>query len=286
MSTPVLRSTVLTCAAMLAFAANSILCRMALERPLIDAVSFTSIRIIAGAICLVALMLLRNRKWQPSRPHWPSVICLFGYMAFFSLAYRSLSAGSGALLLFGSVQLTMLIVAISRGERLSRFAWLGLALAIGGMAYLMLPRAAAPAPYYSALMIISGMCWGLYSLLGKRADYPTSATASNFLYAVPLAILFSLAGLPHISISAEGVWLAVMSGALTSGLGYALWYQALRDIKATTAAVVQLSVPAITAIGGIIFLSETLSVHVALAITVTIGGIALVITQNAPRSPS
>ena len=269
----------LTGLAMLAFAANSVLCRMALGDDLIDPASFTSVRVSSGALCLVAIILVRDRQWRPSRPHWLSIFSLFSYMAFFSFAYRALSAGTGALLLFGFVQLTMIGVALSRGDRFSPIAWAGLMLAIGGMVYLVMPGVEAPDISHSILMGAAGIAWGIYSLLGKNSRNPTIDTATNFLYAIPLVSLISIISHQNLFISSRGLIVAVVAGVVTSGFGYAIWYRALRGIKATSAATVQLSVPALATLGGVLFLSEPLSLRISIAIIVTISGIAIVLNQ-------
>jgi len=270
----------LTSLAMIAFAANSILCRLALGSDLIDAASFTTVRLVSGSLCLLAIVLVRNPHWRPQPPKWSPVLTLFGYMACFSFAYQGLSAGIGALLLFGCVQLTMVSAAVYKGERLPARAWIGLLLALGGLVYLVLPGLEAPDPISSVLMAIAGIAWGLYSLNGIQGGDPTSATANNFLYAMPIAIGISLLASHNLSISWRGFYLAVASGALASGVGYALWYRVLTHIKASSAAIVQLSVPALATMGGIALLAEPASLRLALATTLTIGGIALFLTQT------
>jgi len=269
----------LTGIAMIAFAANSILCRMSLGNDLIDAASFTTIRLVSGALCLLAIVILREKRWRPGRPNWLSILSLYAYMACFSFAYQSLSAGTGALLLFGLVQLTMIAVAVIRGERLPASSWIGMALAVGGMVYLVMPGIEAPDPAYSALMALAGVSWGAYSLLGIGKSDPTTSTASNFLYAVPLAALGSIIESDNIFLSGQGALLAVVSGAIASGMGYAIWYRALKSIRASSAAVVQLSVPALATIGGVVFLAEPLTSRIVTATALTIGGIYIALKR-------
>ena len=269
----------LTGIAMLAFAANSILCRMSLGSGLIDAASFTTIRLVSGALCLVAIVSLREPRWRPGRPNWLAVLSLYAYMACFSFAYRSLTAGTGALLLFGFVQLTMIAVAVIRGERLSLSSWIGMALAMAGMVYLVMPGIEAPDPAYSALMAMAGLAWGAYSLLGIGKGDHTTSTASNFLYATPLAALGSLIESDNVFLSWQGCLLAVVSGAIASGMGYAIWYRVLKSIKAASAAVVQLSVPALATLGGVVLLAEPLTSRTVAATALTIGGIYIAVKR-------
>lgn len=279
------RVAVLTATAMFAFAANSLLCRMALGRHLIDAASFTSIRVIAGAAALGLLIMVRTRGQKPDL-HWPGVAALFCYMVFFSFAYLTLSAGTGALLLFGAVQLTMFAAALRGGERFQLLSWIGLGTALAGLAYLVAPGITAPDPYGAALMAIAGVAWGIYSLIGRRAGNSIMATAANFIYAAPLAIGLGLLFIGRAEVSLAGVLLAVISGAVASGAGYAVWYAALPGLAASQAATVQLSVPVIAAIGGVTFLTETVSLRLVLASCLTLGGIWLVLAQRTHRVPT
>lgn len=272
---------VLTGIAMLAFAANSVLCRVSLGTDLIDAASFTTVRLLSGAVCLLLIVSIQEKNWRPTRPDWPSVLALYVYMICFSYAYRSLSTGTGALLLFGFVQLTMIGTAIYRGERLKTLGWTGLLIATGGLIYLVLPGVEAPDPKYAALMAIAGLAWGAYSLLGIRGDAPTSSTANNFLYATPLAVLFSILDSNNLHITWQGGLLGIASGAIASGLGYAIWYTALKHIRATTAAIVQLSVPALATLGGVILLGELLTLRIVFATMLTLGGVAIFLARPA-----
>jgi drug/metabolite transporter (DMT)-like permease len=275
----------LTLIAMIAFAANSLLCRMALGEQQIDAASFTAVRVLSGALILTLFMLPHWRRGgRRSELNWRTALMLFAYMIFFSFAYLSLSAGTGALLLFGAVQLTMILAALRAGERFTPGSWGGLLLAVAGLVYLVSPGITAPDPIGAVFMLIAGMAWGLYSLLGRRAKNPLEATAHNFLLAAPLAIATSVLFIGDFHISAHGLWLAIASGAVASGLGYVVWYAALRGLTSTRAATVQLSVPVIAAIGGVLLLSEPMTLRLVLASAATLGGIALVLLQRtAPR---
>lgn len=270
---------VLTSLAMLAFAGNSLLCRLALKNTGIDAASFTSIRLISAAVALWLIVRLSNNA-NPGKGNWPSAFALFAYAAGFSFAYINLTAATGALLLFGAVQTTMIGYGMWRGERLLSLQWLGLVLALGGLVGLTLPGLSAPPLVSSLLMIGAGAAWGIYSLRGKGAGDPTLVTAGNFLRTVPITVVLSLLMMRHINWDGAGVWYAITSGALTSGIGYAIWYKALPALKATQAATVQLSVPVIAAVGGIILLNESISLRLILASIAIISGIALVILER------
>lgn len=267
----------LTALAMIAFAANSLLCRMALRDTGIDPASFTLIRMLSGALAL--WLILRARDATPVRAHgdWPSAAALFAYAIAFSYAYVGLSAGAGALLLFGSVQATMILVSLARGERFTLWQSFGFALALAGLVALVAPGAAAPPWSAALLMVLAGIAWGGYSLRGRGNTDPLATTAGNFLRGVPMAIGAALLALPWLAVDARGALLAVLSGALASGVGYAIWYAALRGLSGTSAATVQLSVPAIAALGGVVLLAELLTLRLMLASAVTLGGIALVI---------
>jgi len=269
----------LTAVAMVAFAANSVLCRLALGAGLIDAASFATVRTISGAVLLAAILLLRQET-VAARPDWRSVVALYLYMVFFAFAYLSLSAGTGALILFGAVQLTMFTVALRSGEHFPLVSWAGLALAIAGLVYLVSPGLTAPDPLGAVLMTIAGISWGAYSLVGRSAKDPVEATAHNFLYAVPLVVATSLVFIGDFAITATGAAYAVVSGAVASGVGYVIWYAALRGLTGTGAATVQLSVPVIAAIGGVILLSEAVTLRLVVASAATLGGVALVLAQR------
>lgn len=270
----------LTALALLAFAGNSLLCRAALRDTAIDPASFTLLRIVSGALVLALLIGLR-RPAQLRVGSWASAAALFAYAIAFSYAYIGLSAGTGALILFGAVQASMLGWALLRGERFGALQMLGFALAIAGLVALLLPGLSAPPLGSALLMLLAGVAWGVYSLRGRGAGDPTAATAGNFLRAVPMAgaaTAIALLLVPFsVQVDLSGSLYAVASGALTSGLGYAIWYRALPQLRASTAATVQLSVPVITALAGVILLSEPVSLRLVLASVAVLGGVALVV---------
>jgi len=263
---------------MVAFAGNSLLCRAALKDTQIDAATFTTIRIVSGAAAL--WVIVRMRGGPPGGGSWLSAFWLFAYAAGFSFAYISLTAATGALLLFGAVQATMIGYGLWKGERLAAIQWSGLVVAIAGLGVMLLPGASAPAPMGAALMIFAGISWGFYSLRGRGAGDPTRVTAGNFLRAVPMAILVSAVMGSRLQVDAAGVAYAIASGAITSGVGYAIWYTALPALKATAAATVQLSVPVIAALGGVALLGEALTLRLVLCSIAILGGIALVVRRR------
>lgn len=277
------RIVALVCFAMLAFAANSLFCRLALGRDSIDAATFTLVRFGAGTIVLLAINLIRRPR--PARLwacNGASVIALFVYAGAFSLAYRQLTAGTGALLLFGAVQATMLAAALGRGERPKRGEWLGVVIAIGGLVYLVSPGLTAPPALGSTLMVLAGAAWGVYSLRGRQLGDPLATNAANFLWAMPLFIAFQFAPLGASHVTGPGILWAVLSGAIASGLGYAVWYTALPALTATRAATVQLTVPILAAFGGVAFLRETISARLLLASLLVLGGVTLAIVARRP----
>jgi len=269
----------LTSVAMTAFAGNSLLCRAALDHTAIDAASFTTIRLVSGAVALWLIARFRAGSRRASGS-WISAFALFAYAAGFSFAYDNLSAGTGALLLFGAVQATMIGYGMWSGERLRGVQVIGLLLACGGLVGMLLPGVSAPPLAGSLLMLGAGVAWGVYSLRGKGACDATGVTAGNFLRSVPLAVAVSLLMLGEASVDPTGFWLAVASGALASGVGYAIWYAALPALKAASAATVQLSVPVIAALGGVAFLGEPITLRLAVASAAVLGGIALVIIEK------
>ena len=266
----------LTTLAMLAFAGNSILCRLALKHTAIDPASFTAIRLIAGAVTLWLVVRMRTRA-AAAPGNWPSAAALFIYAATFSFSYVSLPAAAGALLLFGAVQVTMIGYGLWAGERPGKLQTLGLCAACAGLVAMLLPGLAAPPVQGALLMLAAGVAWGVYSLRGKGGGDATAVNAGNFLRAAPMAACLGLALLPWASLDIAGFWYAVSSGALASGLGYAVWYTALRGLTATTAASVQLSVPVIAAAGGVMLLDEPPTLRLVLCSIAILGGIALVI---------
>lgn len=275
-----LRIVALTALAMLAFAGNSLLCRAALAGGTIDAASFTTVRLVSGAVALWWIVRLRTgvrAGMSAGAGHWASALALFVYAAGFSFAYLDLSAATGALLLFGAVQATMIGRGLMRGERLRPRQWIGLCVAIAGLVTLLLPGLSAPSPRAAVLMLAAGVAWGVYSLRGARGGDPLRETAGNFMRAAPFALALSLATLGHWHGSATGLGLAIASGALTSGIGYAIWYTALPALKAAQAATVQLSVPLIAALGAVVLLGEPVTLRLFGAAVAIVGGIALVI---------
>ena len=280
-----LRTVLLTVVAMLAFAANSLLTRQALGDDLIDAASFTTVRVVSGAMTLCLIVMLRQQPFiDLGKADWRPALMLFTYMAFFSFAYLSLSAGTGALILFGAVQLTMFIMALREGEHFTLLSWGGLTLAILGLVYLVSPGVTAPDPLGAILMTIAGIAWGFYSLLGRGTADPLVATARNFVYSVPLVFIVSLIFLDNYSSSTYGLALAVVSGAIASGCGYVIWYAALPGLTGMRAATVQLTVPVIAAFGGVVLLSEEITLRLSLASVATLGGVAIVLAQRAVKA--
>lgn len=280
-----LRVTLLTIAAMIAFASNSLLNRLALGQETIDAVSYTTIRLTSGAITLFVIAFLQRENGKDFlRGSWLSAAFLFLYAIAFSFAYLSLTTGTGALILFGSVQMTMLIAALRSGERPHWLEWIGLFLALGGLVYLVFPGLTAPPLLGSALMMIAGISWGFYSIRGRGTQNPLASTAGNFVYSVPMILAVILISFRNISISPDGVIYAIISGALASGCGYVIWYAALRGLTTTRAATVQLSVPVIAAWSGVLFLAEQVSTRLLIAGVLILGGIALAVSRRVKKS--
>jgi drug/metabolite transporter (DMT)-like permease len=268
-----------TLLAMLAFAGNSLLCRIALQHTPIDATSFTSIRLMSGAVMLGLMIRLRGGFIRKSG-NWTSALALFAYAACFSIAYINLPAAVGALLLFGAVQITMIGYGLWAGERLRWVQVVGLIIALAGLIGLLLPGLSTPPLQGSMLMLGAGMAWGIYSLMGRGSHHPIHATAGNFGRAVPLAIILSLINRTHFSWDSAGVGYAVLAGAIASAGGYVLWYYALPQLRATQAASIQLSVPILAAIGAIGFLNEPITLRLGLTSIAVLGGIALVIHRG------
>lgn len=264
---------------LLAFASNSLLCRIALKQTEIDPASFTSIRLLAGALTLWAITQLRKNP-KEGKGNWPSAFALFVYAIAFSLAYANLPAGTGALILFAAVQASMIGYGLWRGERFHFWQWLGLVIAMLGLVGLLLPGLAAPPLGAAFLMLLAGCAWGLYSLRGRMGGDPSKVSAGNFLRAVPFALGMSVLWYTQISWDQMGVLYAIVSGAVTSGLGYIIWYSVLPFLRASNAATLQLSVPVIAALGGVLFLGEPLSWRLVMASLTILGGIALVLLKR------
>jgi drug/metabolite transporter (DMT)-like permease len=293
----------LTLLAMIAFASNSLLCRAALKGSSIDPATFTFVRIFSGAVALWLIMSIRRmltvdttatplvESFSSSAPvtrhfgygNWISAAALFIYAAGFSFAYTSLSAGTGALLLFGAVQATMILWGLHKGERLNTIQIVGFIVAITGLVVLLFPGLSAPPLAGSILMLAAGAAWGLYSLRGKGERKPASVTTGNFVRAVPFATALSIIFAPRTHLNLTGISYAIISGAVTSGLGYVIWYSALPGLKAASAATVQLSVPVLAATGGILLLGEPITLRYILASVAVLGGIALVVATPHPQ---
>lgn len=251
-----LRTSVYTTSALVAFAANALICRFALGLGSIDPMSFTSIRVLSGAASIGVIGCLLNRSFRHHPGNWTSALALGFYATAFSFAYVSLSAGTGALILFGTVQATMLFWGLRQGERPRFSQWCGLLVALAGLVGLMLPGVTMPSSAGAAMMVVAGVSWGIYSIRGAGAKNPVAVTGDNFLRALPVMVVLNLLFAKTPEISTKGALMAVISGAVASGIGYVLWYQALKILTATRAAVVQLFVPLIAALGGIILLGE------------------------------
>jgi drug/metabolite transporter (DMT)-like permease len=270
---------------MLAFAGNSLICRLALRDGAIDPASFTSVRLAAGAISLLAIFLL-SRRGESLRGHgsWLSALSLFVYATCFSYAYITLSAGTGALILFGCVQGTMIVIGFWSGDRPGLPEWLGWLVAFAGLVWLVLPGIEAPPMAGAALMAISGISWGLYSVRGRSETNALASTTSNFTLSIVFVAALTVIAAGGISITPGGLLLAVISGALTSGVGYIIWYAALNYLTTLQAALVQLSVPAIATAGGVLFLAEPLSMRILIASALVLGGISLALGQKSRKS--
>lgn len=273
-----LKTVFYTILALIAFAANSIFCRMALGGQSIDAASFTIIRLLSGAITLGLILLLTHKvNSNRSKGSWPAALMLFIYALSFSYAYISLDAGTGALILFGSVQLSMITISLLSGTRLHYTEWLGVALAFCGFIYLILPGVSTPSGTGFILMTVSGVAWGGYTLMGKGSESPLSDTGYNFIRTLPLVAIMLIIGLSEISYSSKGITLAILSGAFASGIGYSIWYLALPLLTSTQAAVVQLTVPLFATLGGVLFLNELVNTRLFISTALILGGILLVV---------
>lgn len=280
-SLSMLKVIALTLLALTAFAANSVLCRFALGENAIDAGSFTAMRLLAGALTLWAILMLRTKgDRSPVKGGWLAGGMLFVYAVSFSYAYVTLDTATGALILFGAVQITMIILSLFLGHKLHLSEWVGASVAFGGFVYLVLPGIHTPSIRGFILMAIAGIAWGIYTLEGRDSTTPLRDTAYNFYRTIPFTLLFILLaiGLTNIQISFIGVVLAVFSGGVTSGIGYAIWYTALVDLSPTQAAVVQLAVPVLAALGGVVFLSEEIGLRLILSTLFVLGGILIVIS--------
>lgn len=291
-----LKSAMMSALALAAFAGNSVLCRLALSDDLIDPASFTGIRLVSGAATLSLLVwaagLLKIRsvanaqKRVNSRPtlSWLAALMLFAYAALFSFAYTTLETGVGALILFGSVQITMLCISFIQGNRMNIIEWLGLLIACAGLVYLVLPELSKPSVMGFIMMAMAGLAWGVYSILGQGSQNPLNDTASNFIRSIPLALILVCLFASQLTATPNTWLLAIASGAITSGLGYAIWYAVLRDLTTSQAGVMQLLVPILAALGGVTFADELLSSRLIIASMLTLGGILLVMLAKAKVS--
>ena len=270
----------LTTFALTSFAFNSILCRLALGADLIDASSFTTVRLISGAVALVVIYTLTQKGKTGISGNWVSAFFLFAYAICFSFAYIGLTTATGALILFGCVQATMIIIALIQGARPGLFEWAGLLLAIGGLVYLVFPGLESPPVVSSILMAAAGIAWGFYTLRGVGSENPLAETSGNFLRTLPFVVLASLPFISQLKVTTIGVVFAVLSGVIASGIGYSVWYAALKYHTATRAAVLQLAVPVIAAVGGLVLVFEPISVRLVLASLLILGGIGLVLISR------
>lgn len=277
----------LTIFALFAFAGNSLLCRLALKDTQIDAASFNTIRLLSGAFVLWLIVVFQNKESHyltPSKLSLSSALSLFIYASGFAFAYTNLSAATGALVLFGSVQLTMIAYAFWRGERLSLLQTFGLLLALSGVVLLLLPSSTTPPLFEASLMALAGMAWACYSILGQYAKDPTKTAAQSFIFSLPLTVILSLFFYQSLNLDNQGVLYAITSGAITSGMGYAIWYRVLPQLRSTVAASAQLSVPALTAIGGVLFVNEAITLELIIVTFIILGGIAIVTFTKPKRS--
>jgi drug/metabolite transporter (DMT)-like permease len=268
--------------ALIAFAANSVLCRLALGESAIDASTFTIVRLLAGAIVLTVIMSISKIKSNSNtnsstKGSWPASIALFIYALTFSFAYVTLDTATGALILFGSVQIAMILMSIFSGNRLHISEWFGMAIAFTGFVYLILPGVTTPSVIGFLLMTVSGIAWGIYTLKGRGSKNPIMDTAFNFLRTMPFVIILAIVTFKYAHYSSEGILLAVLSGSIASGIGYMIWYSALSGLSVTQAAVLQLLVPVIAAVGGIIFVSESISFRLTVSSAMILGGILMVV---------
>jgi len=263
---------------LIAFAANSVLCRMALGENTIDAYSFTVIRLLSGAFVLFVILKINHKKNRsPVKGSWSAGSMLFLYAVTFSIAYTTLDSGTGAIILFGAVQITMILLSIISGYRLHIIEWIGVLGAFTGFVYLVLPGATSPSVIGFSLMTIAGIAWGVYTLKGRESVNPFMDTAHNFLRTIPFVMVLAILTIRDTHYTTEGILLALSSGSIASGIGYTIWYKALRGLSSTQAAVVQLLVPVIVALGGVTFLNEKITLRLTLSAIMILGGILMVV---------
>lgn len=264
--------------ALIAFAANSVLCRLALGDGAIDAASFTVIRLLSGTVVLLLILgINRNKTHSRTKGSWFASLMLFTYAITFSFAYITLDTGTGALILFGSVQITMILLSLFSGKRLHLSEWLGVSIAFMGFVYLIYPELTTPSLTGFMLMAVAGIAWGIYTLKGRGSDNALMDTAFNFLRTLPFIAILIIITVKDAHFSTVGILLAVLSGGIASGIGYTIWYVALGGLSAIQAAVVQLSVPVIAALGGVVFVSEVITFRLTVSATIILGGILIVV---------
>lgn len=276
-----LQTIALTCFSLIAFAGNSILCKLALGENKLDAASFTIIRLLSGIVMLLLISQISGRKGKSAfKRNWISSSALFLYAIAFSYAYISLDTGTGALILFGAVQITMILASLISGNKLHLFEWIGIVIAFLGFIYLVQPNLTTPSLKGFLLMTVSGIGWGIYTLRGKGSKQPIHDSASNFLYTLPFIFALSIVEFNHTNLSGQGIILAIASGAVASGIGYTVWYFAVKRLSTMQASVVQLLVPVIAAAGGVIFANEVISMRLIFSSVMILGGIVLVLLRQ------
>lgn len=281
-----MRTFILTALALIAFAANSVLCKYALGNNAIDAFSFTNIRLLSGAIVLFLLLKInKNNSQASSKGSWISSAMLFIYALCFSYAYRTLDTGTGALILFGAVQITIILQSIISGNKLRLFEWIGILISFFGFIYLISPGVTAPSLIGFILMTISGVAWGIYTVKGQTSKNPLADTTYNFIKTLPFLIITYLIAMNNSYYSLQGILLAIVSGGITSGIGYTIWYMAIRKLTPVQTAVVQLLVPLIAAFGGVLFISEIISIRLVISSVLILGGVLIItVSKNSLRN--
>lgn len=283
---PASKLVLLTTLAMLAFAANSVLARLAFATAGAEPMSYTGVRLGSGALVLALLLMLRRGEPFRLAGSWLAAASLFAYAILFSVAYLMLGAAVGALILFAAVQIGIIGWAINKGDRPGPLEWSGLGIAFAALVYLVSPGLVAPHPLGAALMALAGLAWAAYTLLGRGSAAPLTDTAGNFIRTVPAALLLVVAGALSTPVTLPAVGYAVASGAIASGLGYAIWYAALPHLTRTRAAIVQLTVPAIAATGGVLLIGEPLTLRLVIASAGILGGVALALLAAERRKQS
>jgi len=281
----IFKTSLFTIAALIAFAANSVLCRLALDVYHMDAGAFTVIRLLSGAVVLFIILYVNHKQNNQAihfklTKNWFAATMLFIYATAFSFAYITLDTGVGALILFGSVQITIILYAIYTGNRLTMPEWIGLALAFTGFVYLIYPDLSSPSGIGFLLMSMAGIAWGFYTIQGKSTNKPLLDTTQNFIKTLPFIVILALVTLPQAQFNLQGVLLALLSGGIASGIGYAIWYMALRGLSNSQTAVVQLAVPILAAIGGVIFVSEETTLRLIISTIMVLAGILMIISKK------